>query len=82
MKKYKISSFFSVSLGKAPNMADLFNEIENLKEQLMQSQRDEVISLYQTMTSMNQVIAKALGVSYEPPWLDMETCMYHYLNLV
>jgi hypothetical protein len=48
----------------------------------MQSQRDEVILLYQAIISMNQVMTKALGVPYEPPQLDMETGMYHFLNLV
>jgi hypothetical protein len=43
----------------APTKAELLNEIENLKEiirqkdQQMQSQKVEVISLYQAMISMN-----------------------------
>jgi uncharacterized coiled-coil protein SlyX len=88
MKICKISSYFSVSLGMTPIKADMLNEIENLnaqlrqKDQQMQSQRDELISLYQAMTSMNQAIVKALGVPYEPPQLDMEMGMYHFLNLV
>jgi hypothetical protein len=51
--------------------SELLNEIENLKEiikqkdQQMQSQKDELISLSQTMILMNQAMTKAFGVSYE-----------------
>jgi hypothetical protein len=57
----------------APIKVDLLNKIKNLKviirkkDQQMQSQRDEVISLYKVMISMNQAMTKALGVPYEPP---------------
>jgi hypothetical protein len=48
----------------------------------MQSQKEEVISLYQAIISINQAMTKALGVPYEPPRLDISTGMYHFLNLV
>jgi hypothetical protein len=88
MKIYKISSFFSISPVMAPIKAELLNEIKNLKDiirqkdQQMQSQKDELISLYQAMISMNQAMAKTLGVLYETPRLDISMCMYHFLNLV
>jgi hypothetical protein len=41
-----------------------------------------MILLYQAMILMNQAMTKALGVQYEPPQLDMEMSMYHFLNLV
>jgi hypothetical protein len=80
LKNYKIS-YFLISI-MAPTNVDLLNKIEELKEMIRQmnpwgeNRRDDLIFINQAMNLVNQVMSIALGVPYEPPWLDQSSGMY------